>query len=79
MKFENSNQLYRLKSYSYVIFIFLFSACLSCTTLGTSRSSEEKIKDYEVSNSVVVEFKFDKELIKEFSNFCINSHGFKIL
>ena len=39
----------------------------------------EKIKDYEVSNSVVVEFKFDKELIKEFSNFCINSHGFKIL
>ena len=47
MKFENSNQFYRMKSYFYVIFIFLFSSCLSCTTLRTSRSSKEKIKDYE--------------------------------
>ena len=39
----------------------------------------EKIKNCEASNSVTVEFKFDKELIKEFSNFCINSQGFKIL
>jgi hypothetical protein len=40
----------------------------------------EYIKKYErFKKSSKDDYEYDKELIKEFSNFCINSKGFKIL
>ena len=48
--------------------------------LNTNKIDEYIDKFNESSNSNKMKYyKYDKELIKEFSNFCINSNGFKIL
>ncbi len=46
--------------------------------LKTNKINEyiEKFNELSNDNSMI---RYDKELIKEFSNFCINSRGFKIL
>ena len=48
--------------------------------LETNKINEyiDKFKESS-NNSMMKYYKYDKELIKEFSNFCINSRGFKIL